>query len=59
MTEIEEEILGAIAEPPTLSDETHAKLIKVHNSTMGHLGMERTLYRLQRLKGTLEPWFLK
>ena len=50
----EEATLLAIAEPPILSDSIYAKLSLVHNSKVGHLGMERTLYRLQRLK-TLWP----
>ena len=44
------ETLVALVQPPTLSDKIHGKLSKVHNSFVGHLGVERTLYRLKRLK---------
>ena len=46
------EQLAVLAQAPSLSDETYAKLAKVHNSTVGHLGVERTLYRLKRLNDT-------
>ena len=50
----QDDILAAVAEIPTLSQEIYDRLSMVHNSKVGHLGMERTLYRLQRLK-TLWP----
>ena len=50
---IGEEELAVLAQaPPTLSDETYAKLAKVHNATVGHLGVERTMFRLKRLNDT-------
>ena len=49
-THIDTETLSALAQPPTLSNEIYEKLSKVHNSFVGHLGVERTLYRLKRLK---------
>ena len=33
---IGEEELAVLAQAPTLSDETYAKLAKVHNATVGH-----------------------
>ena len=50
----QEDTLAAVAENPTLINDIFNKLSKVHNSQVGHLGIERTLYRLQRLK-TLWP----
>jgi len=47
---IDTETLLALAQPPSLSNEIYEKLSKVHNSYVGHLGVERTLYRLKRLK---------
>ena len=35
----------SLAQAPSLSDETYAKLAKVHNATVGHLGVERTMFR--------------
>ena len=49
-TQIDTEILAVLALAPSLSDEIHKKLSMVHNSTVGHLGVERTLFRLKRLK---------
>ena len=49
---IGEEELAVLAQAPTLSDETYAKLAKVHNATVGHLGVERTMFRLKRLNDT-------
>ena len=49
---IGEEELAVLAQAPTLSDENYAKLAKVHNATVGHLGVERTMFRLKRLNDT-------
>ena len=49
---LEEEELAVLAQLPRLSNDIYSKLSKVHNSTVGHLGVERTLFRLKRLKDT-------
>ena len=43
------EEVAVLAQPRVLSPETYRKLAKVHNSQVGHLGVERTMARLKRL----------
>ena len=47
-----DEELAILVQPRTLSPETIQKIKNVHNSVVGHLGVERTMYKLQRLKQT-------
>jgi hypothetical protein len=42
--------LALLVQPRTLSSETYKTIANVHNSKVGHLGVERTMYKLQRLK---------
>ena len=53
-TTLLQETMGALAEPRILNDETFNILTKVHNSYVGHLGVERTLKRLKRENNTWE-----
>ena len=46
------EDLVLIAEPRQLSTTVYESISKVHNSVVGHLGVERTLQKLNRLKNT-------
>jgi hypothetical protein len=46
------EELALLVQPRTLSTETYKIIEKVHNYVVGHLGVERTMYKLQRLKQT-------
>ena len=45
-----DEELALLVQPRTLSSETYKTIANVHNSKVGHLGVERTMFKLQRLK---------
>ena len=47
-----DEELALVAEPQQLSTTVYETISKVHNSVIGHLGVERTLQKLNRLKKT-------
>ena len=46
------EVLAAVAIPRTIDDVAFNKIARVHNATVGHLGVERTIYKLTRLNQT-------
>jgi len=52
--EVTVEELAILAQPRNLTKELYQKIAKVHNSTVGHLGVERVMAKLKRLEDTWE-----
>ena len=44
----EKEDIALLVQPRVLTTQIHTKLSKVHNSSVGHLGVERTMAKLKR-----------
>ena len=49
---LSDEELALLVQPRTLSTETYKIITNVHNFVVGHIGVERTMYKLQRFKQT-------
>ena len=52
--EMSVEELAILAQPRNLTVELYRKVAKVHNSIVGHLGVERVMAKLKRLEDTWE-----
>jgi hypothetical protein len=52
LNEVEVETVAAVAEIKRLSTEIHSKISKIHNSRVGHHGVDRSIKKLIKLKQT-------